>query len=102
MAADATDTAMRSRNGVGAVAGVCGILALGLSWIPFVDYASLALGALAIGLGIAGIRRANADPDAGRAMAVAGIACGIAGFAIAAIVLLVIYTVVLSVNLATS
>lgn len=83
---------LRSRNGAGVVAGVCGILALALSWIPFVDYLSLVLGALAITLGILGVRRANADPAAGKAMAIVGIACGVAGFAIAAIVLLLIYT----------
>jgi hypothetical protein len=83
---------VRSGNSAGVVAGISGILALALSWIPFVDYLSLVLGALAITLGILGVRRANADPGAGKAMAIVGIACGVAGFAIAAIVLLLIYT----------
>lgn len=84
----------RSGNSAGVVAGISGILALALSWIPFLDYLSLVLGAIAITLGIIGVRRANANPGAGKAMAVVGIACGIAGFAIAAIVLLLIYTLV--------
>jgi hypothetical protein len=84
----------RAGNSAGVAAGISGILALALSWIPFLDYLSLVLGALAITLGILGVRRANADTGAGKAMAVVGIACGIAGFAIAAIVLLLIYTLV--------
>jgi len=91
----------RSGNRAGVVAGIAGIVALALSWIPFVDYASLFLGAAAIVLGIVGVHRANADPGAGRAMAIVGIASGIAGFSIAAIVLLLIYTVVLTINAAT-
>ena len=82
----------RPGNSAGVTAGISGIVALALSWIPFVDYLSLVFGALAITLGILGVRRANADPGVGKAMSIIGIACGVAGFAIAAIVLLLIYT----------
>lgn len=85
---------VRPGNSAGVAAGICGIVALTLSWIPFVDYLSLVFGALAISLGVLGVRRANADPGAGKAMSIIGIACGVAGFAIAAIVLLLIYTLV--------
>ncbi len=92
----------RSGNSAGVAAGISGIVALALSWIPFLDYLSLVLGALAITLGILGVRRANANPGAGKAMAIVGIACGVAGFAIAAIVLLLIYTLVQSTNVAAA
>ena len=71
-----------------------------LSWIPFVDYTSLVLGALAIIFGAFGIRRANADPGARKVLPIMGMVCGIAGFAIAAIVLLLIYTVITTINVA--
>ncbi|MFI5285840.1 MAG: hypothetical protein ACHQ4F_05925 [Candidatus Dormibacteria bacterium] len=90
----------RSGNGVGVAAGVCGIVALAVSWIPFVDYTSLVLGALAIVLAALGVHRANVDPGAGKTMAIVGLVCGIAGFAIAAIVLLLIYALVTTINVA--
>lgn len=90
----------RAGNGAGVAAGVCGIVALAVSWIPFVDYTSLVLGALAIVLAGIGIHRANADPGRGKALAIVGLVCGIAGFAIAAIVLLLIYALVTTINVA--
>jgi hypothetical protein len=91
---------MRSRNGAGIAAAICGVVALALSWIPFVDYTSLVLGALAIIFGGLGIRHANADPGARRALAIIGIVCGSTGFGIAAIVLLLIYAVITTINVA--
>jgi len=93
---------LRRRNSAGVAAALCGVVALALSWIPFVDYTSLVLGTLAIAFGILGIRRANADPGAGKAMATIGLVCGIAGFAIAAIVLLLIYALVTTINATTA
>ena len=58
------------------------------------------LGALAIIFGALGIRRANVDPGARTVWAIIGMVCGIAGFAIAAIVLLLIYTVITTINVA--
>ncbi|GEM_PF-2655104 len=100
---DSPDTLLyvRSRNGIGLAAGLCGVAALLLSWIPFVDYMSLVLGALGIILGGVGVHRANVDPGKGKGMSITGIACGIAGFAIAAIVLLLIYALVVTINTGT-
>jgi hypothetical protein len=90
----------RTGNWAGVASSICGIVALGLSWIPFVDYTSLVLGALGIILGVLVIRRANGDPAVRKALAIIGMVCGIAGFAIAAIVLLLIYTVITTINVA--
>lgn len=85
-------------NGIGVAAGVCGIIAVALCWIPFVDYVSIVLGALAIIFGVIGVRRANQFGGAGKGMAVTGIVCGIVGLAIAFIFLLLIYALVSSVT----
>jgi hypothetical protein len=61
---------------------------------------SLVLGVLAIIFGALGIRRANADPAARKVLAIIGMVCGIAGFATAALVLLLIYTVITTINVA--
>jgi hypothetical protein len=90
----------RAGNGAGVASAICGIVALGVSWIPFVDYTSLVLGALAIILGVLGIRRANAGLGARKAFAIVGMVCGIAGFAVAAIVLLLIYTLITTITVA--
>ena len=90
----------RAGNGAGVASAICGIVALGVSWIPFVDYTSLVLGALAIILGVLGIRRANAGLRARKAFAIVGMVCGIAGFAVAAIVLLLIYTLITTITVA--
>jgi hypothetical protein len=91
---------VRSGNGPGIAAAICGVVALVLSWIPFVDYTSLVLGVLAVLFAIFGIRRANLDPGAGKGLAITGIVCGVAGFAISAIVLLLIYAVTSTINVA--
>jgi hypothetical protein len=85
-------------NGIGIAAGVCGIIAVALCWIPFVDFVSIVLGALAIIFGALGIRRANQYGGAGKGMAITGIVCGIVGLAIALIFLLLIYALVSSVT----
>jgi hypothetical protein len=87
----------RETNGIAIAAGVCGIIAVVLSWIPFVDYISIVLGALAIILGIVGLRRADGY-GSGKGMAITGIVCGSVGLAIAFLFLLLIYSVILSVN----
>ena len=60
-------------NGIGIAGGVCGIVAVVLCWIPFVDYVSIVLGALAIIFGALGVRNANAHGGAGKGMAITGI-----------------------------
>jgi hypothetical protein len=88
----------QQRNGIGVAAGVCGIIALALCWIPFIDYVSIVVGALAIIFGVIGVRTANRRGGAGKGMAVAGIVCGVVGLAIAFIFLLLIYALVSSVT----
>jgi hypothetical protein len=88
----------QQRNGIGVAAGVCGIIALALCWIPFIDYVSIVVGALAIIFGVIGVRTANQRGGARKGMAVAGIVCGVVGLAIAFIFLLLIYALVSSVT----
>jgi len=87
----------RETNGIAIAAGVCGIIAVVLCWIPFVDYVSIVLGVLAIIFGILGVRRADAY-GSGRGMAITGIVCGSVGLAIAFLFLLLIYAVVTTVT----
>jgi hypothetical protein len=87
----------RETNGIAIAAGVCGIVAVVLCWIPFVDYVSIVLGVLAIIFGILGLRRADAY-GSGRGMAITGIVCGAVGLAIAFLFLLLIYAVVSTVT----
>ena len=91
----------RQGNGIGIAAGVCGIVSVALCWIPFVDYVSIILGALAVVFGVIGVRIANRTGGAGKGMAVTGIVCGIVGLAIAIIFLLLIYALVSSVTFVT-
>lgn len=100
MASDAATAYPLPGNGIGVAAGVCGIIALALCWIPFVDYVSVVLGIIAIVLGSLGVRRANVFGGSGKAMAVTGIVCGIIGLAIALIVLLLIFSVISTVTAA--
>jgi hypothetical protein len=87
----------RETNGVAIAAGVCGIIAVVLCWIPFVDYVSIVLGALAIIFGIIGVRRSDGY-GSGKGMAITGIVCGAVGLAIAFLFLLLIYAVVSTVT----
>jgi hypothetical protein len=87
----------RETNGIAIAAGVCGIIAVVLCWIPFIDYLSIVLGVLAIIFGVLGVRRADAY-GSGRGMAITGIVCGSVGLAIAFLFLLLIYAVVTTVT----
>ncbi len=87
----------RETNGIAIAAGVCGIIAVVLCWIPFIDYVSIVLGMLAIIFGILGVRRADAY-GSGRGIAITGIVCGSVGLAIAFLFLLLIYAVVTTVT----
>ncbi len=88
----------RETNGIAIAAGVCGIIAVAVCWIPFVDYLSIVLGVLAVIFGIIGVRRADAY-GSGRGMAITGIVCGSVGLAIAFVFLLLIFAVVSSANI---
>ena len=85
-------------NGLGVAGGVCGIVAVVLCWIPFVDYISIILGALAIIFGAIGIRHANAHGGAGKGMAITGLVTGIVALVISILFLAVVYTAVPSIN----
>lgn len=87
----------RETNGIAIAAGVCGIIAVVLCWIPFIDYISVVLGTLAIIFGIIGVRRADGY-GSGKGMAITGIVCGTVGLAIALLFLLLIFAIVSSVN----
>jgi hypothetical protein len=85
-------------NGIGIAGGVCGIVAVVLCWIPFVDYISIILGALAIIFGALGVRHANTHGGAGKGMAITGIVTGIVALVIAVLFLAVVFTAVNSIN----
>jgi hypothetical protein len=85
-------------NGIGIAGGVCGIVAVVLCWIPFVDYVSIILGALAIIFGALGLRHANTHGGAGKGMAITGIVTGIVALVISVLFLAVVYTAVTSIN----
>jgi hypothetical protein len=85
-------------NGLGIAAGVCGIVAVVLCWIPFVDYVSVVLGALAIIFGALGIRHANAHGGGGKGMAITGLVTGIVALVISVLFLAIIYAAVTSIN----
>ncbi len=85
-------------NGIGIAGGVCGIVAVVLCWIPFIDYLSIVLGALAIIFGALGIRNANAHGGAGKGMAITGVVTGIVALVISVLFLAVVYTAVTSIN----
>jgi hypothetical protein len=85
-------------NGLGIAGGVCGIVAVVLCWIPFVDYVSVVLGALAIIFGTLGIRHANAHGGGGKGMAITGLVTGIVALVISVLFLAIIYAAVTSIN----
>jgi hypothetical protein len=87
-----------SSNGIGIAGGVCGIVAVVLCWIPFVDYVSVVLGVLAIIFGALGVRRANGESGNGKGLAITGIVTGIVAVVISVLFLAVIYAAVTSVS----
>lgn len=88
----------QSGNGLGIAGGVCGIVAVVLCWIPFVDYVSVVLGALAIVFGALGIRHANAHGGGGKGLAITGLVTGIVALVISVLFLAIIYAAVTSIN----
>ena len=85
-------------NGIGIAGGVCGIVAVVLCWIPFVDYVSIVLGALAIIFGALGIRHANTYGGGGKGMAITGVVTGIVALVISILFLAIVYAAVTSVQ----
>ena len=80
-----------ARNGMATAALVCGLIGVGLAWIPFVVVAGFVLSVLAIVFGVSGLRQANLN-DRGRGKAIAGTVLG--GVGVALSVLGVILSVV--------
>jgi hypothetical protein len=66
-----------ARNGAGTTAGVLGIIAIILIFIPFADYIGIVLGVLAVIFGGVGISRANRMGGTGKGMAVTGLVLGL-------------------------
>lgn len=64
-------------NGLAIASLVCGIIALLLSWIPFVNLLAFVLGLVAVGTGIGGIRRARTPGVGQKGLAVGGLVTGI-------------------------
>src|ERR1700694_1319914 len=64
-------------NGVGAAAGVLGIISAVLMFVPVINYLSVLLGTLAIIFGARGNRRARLYPGTPKGMAVTGLVLGI-------------------------
>jgi hypothetical protein len=83
---------------MGIAGGVCGIVAVVLCWVPFIDYLSIILGALAIIFGALGIRHANTHGGGGKGMAITGVVTGIVALVISVLFLAVVYTAVTSIN----
>jgi hypothetical protein len=84
-------------NGLGLAGGICGIVAVVLCWIPFVDYISIVLGALGIIFGAIGIRHANERGGGSKGMAVTGVVTGIVALVISILFLAVVYAAVESI-----
>jgi hypothetical protein len=84
-------------NGLGLAGGICGIVAVVLCWIPFVDYISIVLGALGIIFGALGIRYANERGGALKGMAITGVVTGIVALVISILFLAVVYAAVESI-----
>lgn len=74
----------RQGNGFGVAALVIGIIALLLSWIPFINIGAIVLGAIAVILGILGLRR----KFVGKGMSIAGIVLGALAIIASAIILI--------------
>jgi hypothetical protein len=85
-------------NGLGLAGGICGIVAVVLCWIPFVDYISIVLGALGIIFGALGIRHANERGGALKGMAITGVVTGIVALVISILFLAIVYTAVTSIQ----
>lgn len=78
--ADGPLRGQRPRNGLGTAALVCGIAAVVLSFIPFVNFFTWALGVLAIVFGAIGWARANKGMATNKPIAITGLVLGIVSF----------------------
>jgi hypothetical protein len=88
-----TPVPLRS-NGAGTAAGVLGIIAVVLMFVPVVNYLSVLLGILATVLGGVGIRRANREPGLPKGMATTGLVLGIIAIVVSLIFIIGVYAYV--------
>jgi hypothetical protein len=88
-------------NGIGTAAGVLGIVAAVLMFIPFIDYVAIILGVLAVILGGVGINRSKRLGGAGKGMAITGLVLGIISVAISILFIAAIYAAVSSPTITT-
>jgi hypothetical protein len=79
-------------NGVGVASAVLGIVGLGLSYIPLLDFVGVVLAILAVILGAVGIQRASAAGGAGKGVAVTGLVCGLVALAVGLLFIAVIFS----------
>lgn len=82
-----------SSNGLAIAALVCGIFALLLSWIPLINVLALVLGLVAIGCGVAGIRRAGAPGVGQKGLAIGGLVTGILAVLLSLLILVSVATI---------
>jgi hypothetical protein len=75
-------TAAPMRNGLGIAALCCGLVGILVGLVPLMFLASSALGVVAIVFGMIGIRRISRGEASNRAIAIAGLATGVAAFAL--------------------
>jgi drug/metabolite transporter (DMT)-like permease len=86
--------APQAGNGLAVAGGVIGIVALVLSFIPFIDFFAVILGVLAIIFGAIGNSRARRLGGASRGMAITGIVCGIIAVAVSILFIVAVYSAV--------
>jgi hypothetical protein len=79
------------RNGAGTAAGVLGIIAIILMFIPIADYLGILLGVLAVILGGVGISRANRMGGTGKGMAITGLVLGLISVIVSIIFIVAVY-----------
>jgi len=72
------------RNGLAAASMICGIVAVSTGWLPFVAAVMVIVALVALGLGLAALRRSRID-GAGRSFAVTGIVTGGVGLGVCAL-----------------
>lgn len=85
---------MQRSNGAGTAAGVLGIIAAVLMFVPVANYLSVLLGILATVFGATGIRRANRNPGTPKGMAITGLVLGIVAIVVALIFIIGVYAYV--------
>ena len=95
----ATMMVAAQRNGIGTAAGVLGIVAAILMFVPYADYGAIGLGVLAVIFGGVGISRAGRLGGAGKGMAITGLVLGLIAVIVSIIFIIAVYAYINSVRL---